>query len=264
MSSKDYELTGSQGAIVVRHHSPMGANRVVVLAHGFGEHSGRYAHVIDRLVADGAEVYAPDHRGHGRSAGPRAVADDVDAMAADLHLVVLSTQDDNPGLPVVLLGHSMGGLMAIRYAQIYGGLSALALSGPFLGNPMMAPLLDMDPLPDIPIDPSVLSRDPAVGEAYAADPLVYHGPLIKASLVGLFGGAEKVAAGPNLGSLPVLWMHGEGDQLAPYDSAKVIADKVFGSNVVARSYPGAQHEILNETNKAEVLDDLASFLGDVA
>ncbi|MGQ0631383.1 MAG: lysophospholipase [Sporichthyaceae bacterium] len=264
MPSKDYELTGSQGTIVVRHSSPMGANRVVVLAHGFGEHSGRYSHVIDRLVQDGAEVYAPDHRGHGRSEGARAVADDVDAMAADLHLVVLSTQDANPGLPVVLLGHSMGGLMAIRYAQIYGDLTALALSGPFLGNPMMAPLLDMDPLPDIPIDPAVLSRDPAVGEAYAADPLVYHGPLIKASLQGLFGGAEKVAAGPNLGSLPVLWMHGEGDQLAPYDSAKLIAEKVLGSNVTAKSYPGAQHEILNETNRAEVLDDLAAFLADVA
>ncbi len=265
MASTDYELTGSQGTIVVRKATPNGANRVVVLAHGFGEHSGRYSHVIDRLVEDGAVVYAPDHRGHGRSEGPRAVVDDLDAMVEDLDLVVQSTKEDNPGLPLVLLGHSMGGLMAIRYAQSHGSeLTALALSGPFLGNPGMAPLLEMDPLPDIPIDPSVLSRDPAVGEAYAADPLVYHGPLIKASLLGLFGGVDQVAAGSNLGSLPVLWMHGEGDQLAFYDSAKVLAEKQLGSNLTSKSYPGAQHEILNETNKAEVLDDLSSFLVDVA
>jgi alpha-beta hydrolase superfamily lysophospholipase len=265
MASTDYELTGSQGTIVVRKATPRGASRVVVLAHGFGEHSGRYAHVIDRLVEDEAVVYAPDHRGHGRSEGPRAVVDDIDAMVDDLNLVVQSTKEDNPGLPLVLVGHSMGGLMSIRYAQRYGSeLTALAVSGPFLGNPGMAPLLEMDPLPDIPIDPAVLSRDAAVGEAYAADPLVYHGPLIKASLVGLFHAADQVAAGPNLGTLPVLWLHGEGDQLAVYESAKLVADKVLGNNVTAKSYPGAQHEILNETNKAEVLDDLANFLVDVA
>lgn len=265
MTSTDYELTGSQGTIVVRKVTPMGANRVVVLAHGFGEHSGRYAHVIDRLVSDGAVVYAPDHRGHGRSEGPQAVVDDVDAMVDDLNLVVQSTKDENSGLPLVLIGHSMGGLMAIRYAQRFGSeLTALVVSGPFLGNPMMAPLLEMEVLPDIPIDPAALSRDPAVGEAYAADPLVYHGPLIKESLIGMFGAVDKVAEGPNLGALPVLWVHGEADQLAVYDSAKLVLDKVGGSNLTAKSYEGAAHEVFNETNKAEVIDAVASFLSDVA
>jgi alpha-beta hydrolase superfamily lysophospholipase len=244
--------------------TPKEADRVVVIAHGFGEHSGRYLHVIDRLVADGAVVYAPDHRGHGRSEGPRAVVDDVEAMADDLHLVVQSAKDENPGLPLVLIGHSMGGLMSIRYAQRHGSeLTALVVSGPFLGNPMMAPLLEMEVLPDIPIDPAVLSRDPAVGEAYAADPLVYHGPLIKESFVGMFGAVERVAAGPVL-SLPVLWVHGEADQLAAYDSAKVLLDKIGGSELTARSYPGAAHEVFNEINGEEVLDEVVAFLSQVS
>ena len=260
MSSTEFELSGSQGKIVVRKVEPGSAQRVVVLAHGFGEHSGRYTHVIDRLAADGAVVYAPDHRGHGRSEGPRAVVDDVDAMADDLHLVVQAAQGENAGLPLVLIGHSMGGLMSIRYAQRHGSeLAALVLSGPFLGNPMMAPLLEMEVLPDIPIDPAALSRDPAVGEAYAADPLVYHGPLIKESFVGMFGAVDKVAAGPNL-TLPVLWVHGEADQLATYDAAKVILDKVGGDNLSAKSYAGAAHEVFNEINSAEVLDDVAAFV----
>lgn len=264
MFSSGYTLAGSQGTIVVRGATPAEARRVVVLAHGFGEHSGRYAHVIDRLVADGAVVHAPDHRGHGRSDGPRAVVDDVEAMADDLHLVVQKARTENPELPVILIGHSMGGLMAIRYAQRYGSdLTALVLSGPFLGNPMMAPLLEMEVLPDVPIDPAALSRDPAVGEAYAADPLVYHGPLIKESFVGMFGAVDKVAAGPNL-TLPVLWVHGEADQLATYDAAKVILEKVGGNNLTAKSYAGAAHEVFNEINSAEVLDDVAAFVAKVS
>ncbi|GAA0629795.1 alpha/beta hydrolase [Sporichthya brevicatena] len=264
MTTTDFELTGSQGKLVVRKATPATAQRVVVIAHGFGEHSGRYAHVIDRLVADGAVVYAPDHRGHGRSDGPRAVVDDVEAMADDLNLVVARAAEENPGLPLVLIGHSMGGLMSLRYAQRYGSaLTGLVVSGPFLGNPAMAPLLDMEVLPDIPIDPAALSRDPAVGEAYAADPLVYHGPLIKESFVGMFAAVEAVAAGPVL-SLPVLWVHGEADQLADYPSAKVLVEKVAGNDLLARSYPGAAHEVFNETNKNEVLDEVATFVARVA
>lgn len=264
-AEQDYELTGSQGTLVVRSASPAEPRRVVVLAHGFGEHSGRYAHVIERLVGDGAAVHAPDHRGHGRSAGPRALVEDLDAMVEDLHLVVQRAGAQNPGLPLVLLGHSMGGLMSIRYAQRHGaGLSALAVSGPFLGNPMLAPLLGMDPLPDIPIDPAVLSRDPEVGVAYAADPMVYHGPLLKASLVGMFTAVDAVTAGPDLGVLPVLWLHGAEDQLASYDSARIVADKILGRALTAKAYPGAAHEVFNETNRAQVLDDLAEFLDQVS
>ena len=159
---------------------------ITLLAHGYGEHAGRYEHVAAMLVGLGAVVYAPDHLGHGRSSGERALVDDIETLVTDLHAVADRARADHPGLPVVLVGHSMGGLIAARFAQRYlDELAALVLSGPVVGgNPAFEMLLEMDPIPDIPIDPAILSRDPAVGAAYAADPLVYHGPFHKATAAG--------------------------------------------------------------------------------
>ena len=90
------------------------------------------------------------------------------------------------------------------------------ISAPVIGgNPDIEALLGMDPIPDVPIPPEALSRDPEVGRAYAADPLVYHGPFKRATLEALFGAVRDVAAGPSFGALPTLWIHGEHDGLAP-------------------------------------------------
>ncbi|MGQ0467978.1 MAG: lysophospholipase [Sporichthyaceae bacterium] len=234
--------------------------RIVLLAHGYGEHSGRYRHVAERLTADGAVVYAPDHRGHGESAGEPALVVDVDALAHDLERVATAACQSHPGLPLAVVGHSMGGLVATRYAQIYPDIAALALSGPAIGgNPAIRALLDLDPLPEIPIDPSILSRDPAVGESYAADPLVWHGPFRRETLVGIFAGVDLVAEGAAL-DVPVLWMHGEEDALAPLEATRAAAHRSLGTQLTTRIYSGARHEIFHETNSKEVLDDLALFL----
>lgn len=261
VSAPDLELTGSGGTIVIRRWLPSGPPaRVVLLLHGYGEHSGRYEHVAACLVAEGAAVYAPDHRGHGRSAGEPVLISDFDAVVDDVELVAAAARTANPGLPVAVVGHSMGAVIATRYAQRYPGLAALALSGPVIGgNPGIEAILQMDPLPDVPIDPSILSRDPQVGEAYAADELVWHGPFKRETLLALFAGIEAIGRGPVL-ELPVLWMHGECDVLAPLEVTRIAAGKVLGSDLVTRIYAEAQHEIFNETNRDEVLEDLASFL----
>src|SRR4029077_15013170 len=121
------------------------------------------------------------------------------------------------GLPTVLIGHSMGGVIAARYAQLHASeLAALVLSGPTLGaNTAFEALLEMDPIPDIPIDPEILSRDPAVGRAYAEDPLVYHGPLTLTTLRGILAGVEAVAQGGTFGELPTLWIPATWARLAP-------------------------------------------------
>jgi alpha-beta hydrolase superfamily lysophospholipase len=236
----------------------------VVLVHGLGEHSGRYEHVAARLTADGAVVYAPDHHGHGRSDGEQGLVDDVDSMAADVGRVFALAREEHPGLPAGLLGHSLGGVIVTRFVQSGDqGLSALVLSSPVIGgNPAFEGLLGMDPLPDVPIDPAVLSRDPAVGEAYAADPLVYHGPLTRGTLLGVFAAVEAISAGPGLGSLPTLWIHGEEDQLAPLEATRGQIEHIRGDELEEHIYPEARHELLNETNKDEVIDVVASFLAD--
>jgi alpha-beta hydrolase superfamily lysophospholipase len=236
---------------------------IVLISHGYGEHAGRYEHVAQRLVDDlGAAVHAPDHRGHGRTGGATGLVEDGEAITTDLHDVAGGAREDNPGLPTALIGHSMGGLIATRYAQRFGDeLAALVLSGPVIGgNPAFEQLLAMDPIPDVPIDPAVLSRDPAVGEAYAADELVYHGPFQRRTLEQLFAAIERVAQDGTLGDLPTLWIHGSDDQLVPLDVTRPAIEAIRGSRLQERIYEGARHEVFNETNRDEVLGDVVAFL----
>jgi alpha-beta hydrolase superfamily lysophospholipase len=132
----------------------------------------------DFLSGRGAVVVGPDHLGHGRSGGERVLITDYELVADDLHSVITRATERYPGLPLVLVGHSMGGMIGARYAQLHGREPAgLVLSGPVLGSwTAVTDLLELDEIPDDPLDVSTLSRDPGVGEAYNDDELVWHGP----------------------------------------------------------------------------------------
>jgi alpha-beta hydrolase superfamily lysophospholipase len=236
---------------------------IVLLAHGYGEHAGRYEHVAQALVDElGAAVYAPDHRGHGKTDGATGLVEDGEAITGDLHDVADEARAEHPGLPVVLIGHSMGGLIATRFAQRYGDeLTALVLSSPAIGDyPAFQGLLAMDPIPDVPIDPAVLSRDPAVGEAYAADDLVYHGPFQRQTLEQLLAAIARVNEDPAFGDLPTLWIHGSDDMLLPLEQTRPGIDHVRGSAFQEKIYEGGRHENFNETNRDEVIGDVVAFL----
>lgn len=237
-------------------------DHVALLAHGYGEHVGRYEHVADALVRNGAVLYAVDHVGHGRSGGERVLIADFEDVVTDLHTVDGTAREEHPGLPVVLVGHSMGGLIAARYAQRYGDtLAALVLSGPLIGNwEAAAQLLALDELPDVPLDIETLSRDPEVGRAYAADPLVWHGPFKRTTLEAVERGITAVQEGPALGALPLLWVHGVEDPLVPLEGSRHGVEHLRGEVFEQRLYDGARHEVFNETNAAEVLADVTDFL----
>jgi alpha-beta hydrolase superfamily lysophospholipase len=255
------DLLGSRGRVVVHEWPCAHARYVAVIAHGYGEHAARYAHVADHLVRHGAAVYAPDHLGHGRSEGERALVERVDDLVDDLAAVVGSARDRHPGLPVVLIGHSMGGIVATRFAQRHAGqLAALVLSGPAIGgSPAIEVLLTMDPIPEVPIDPSALSRDPDVGRRYAEDPLVWHGPFRRATLEAMVAGVRAIGDGPAL-ALPTLWLHGEDDPLVPMAETRAAVERLVGQRLEAVVYPGARHEVFNETNRDEVLAAVTSFI----
>ena len=135
MPSTTDVLQGSHGDYTVHVWENPDARYVALIAHGIAEHALRYDHVAAALTGDGAVVYAPDHYGHGLSAGERGLVEDIEAYVDDLHLVADRARADHPGLPLVLIGHSLGGIIATRYAQRYmPELAALVLSGPVIGG----------------------------------------------------------------------------------------------------------------------------------
>jgi alpha-beta hydrolase superfamily lysophospholipase len=262
MAYEEWTYRGFDGDRAARTWRGGDPRYVALLCHGYGEHIGRYDYVADTLVRHGAVVYGVDHVGHGESDGDRVLITDYDRVVDDVHLLAERARAEHVGRAVVLIGHSMGGMIAARYGQRFGDdLTALVLSGPVLGRwDSVAALLDYDEIPDVPIDVSTLSRDPVVGETYAADPLVWHGPFKRQTVEAIMRCIDTINEGPRLGQLPTLWAHGEVDELVPIDGTREGIERIRGDRFQERIYPGARHEIFNETNKDEVLGDVTAFV----
>ncbi|GAA4519876.1 alpha/beta hydrolase [Brachybacterium paraconglomeratum] len=265
LPSTDFTLAGHGGALVGRAWAHPAPRWIAVLSHGYGEHVGRYGWIAAQLQSAGAAVYAADHLGHGRSDGQRVLISDFEPVVDDLHRVIQHAAAQHPGVPVVLIGHSMGGLIAARCTQLHAeSLAATVLSGPVLGSwATVDELLVLDEIPSTPIDPSTLSRDPAVGEAYAADPLVWHGDFLRATLEGLQQEMATIEEAGSVGEHPLLYLHGEADRLVPLPASWEGLNSLRGPRTFVKTYPGARHEILNETNRDEVIADVLGFVAGV-
>jgi acylglycerol lipase len=243
---------------------------VVVIAHGAGEHSGRYTHVAQRLVAEGCAVYAIEHRGHGRSQGPRALIDRIDNAVADLDRLVVLAGDAHSGAPLFLLGHSMGGTIALSYALSHQQrLTGLVLSGPLAAleavpAPMRLTARTLSALaprtPLIAIDSSLVSRDPAVVDDYRADPLVHHGKLPARTVVELADAIEAFPGAVGSITVPTLIMYGTDDGLCPPQGSVMLSERIGSPDKTLTAYQGLYHEILNEPEREQVLDHLCAWL----
>ncbi|MFJ9022142.1 lysophospholipase [Streptomyces sp. NPDC102259] len=261
----EHVLTGTRGTIAVHEWSAPRPRFLALLVHGYGEHAGRYGELAGVLTGHGAAVFAPDHMGHGRSAGERVMIEDFEDVVTDAHAVARLARAAHPDLPLIVIGHSMGGLIAARYAQRYGDtLAALVLSGPVIGGwELPARLLAHAEIPDVPVSPAALSRDPAVGAAYATDELVWHGPMKRPTLEAFARTLRTVAEEGDIGPLPLLWLHGDEDRLVPLPGSRTGVERLSGGAPTERIYPGARHEVFNETNRAEVFADVTRFLDGV-
>lgn len=257
--------------------APGAARGTVQVVHGLGEHSGRYAAVAAALNAAGWHVAAHDLRGHGESSGKRGRLADSHAFMADVALVHDHLLQQWPGGLHVLLGHSMGGLIAARFvaeglakapAPWYRPFDALVMSSPALDPGMngfqqfllavlgpVAPNLGLGNG----LKPEWISRDPAVVKAYVDDPLVHDrvSPRLVRFIVD--AGQQVLSRAPQW-QLPTLLLWAGADRcVAPAGSARFAA-AAPQSAVTAHEYPGLAHEIFNEPEKAQVLNRLTDWL----
>ncbi|MFZ2510133.1 MAG: lysophospholipase [Gordonia sp. (in: high G+C Gram-positive bacteria)] len=271
MTSTQRSLVGARGRDIVYdvHRPDSPAVGVIALVHGLGEHAGRYGHVIQRFTDAGYVVVAPDHAGHGRSDGSLPDVTDFGDFVADLHRVIGSVERDD--LPLYVVGHSMGGAIALTYTLDHPDeVTGLVLSGPALVpgedlSPLMiklAPLLGRvaPRLPAAALPSSALSRDPAVVAAYDADPLVWHGK-IPAGLGGsLLAAMAEFPKRLHTLRVPVLALHGGRDALANAEGTRMVGELAGGDDVTTQVYPELFHEIFNEPERDEVLDEVMEWL----
>jgi alpha-beta hydrolase superfamily lysophospholipase len=275
---------------------PDGAVRgTVQIVHGASEHSGRYGRLATALTERGFAAYAMDLRGHGRTAESTGVgrfgAGGVDALLEDVREMNLVIEQAHPRVPRVLLGHSMGSIIALAAAERDGaGLAGLVLSGPIGVAPHLAETvaaldeavaagagdnaLDALGAFNQAFEPARtrfdwLSRDPAEVDAYIADPLCGDDmPLTAAYAAGVFRlaveGAAPEAVTQLPDDLPVLLLSGHQDPVGGAEAAQVTALaeslRARGLPVEQHVYPDARHEVFNETNRDEVTGDLLTWL----
>ena len=243
---------------------------VVLICHGLGEHSGRYGHVVDALVPAGWAVYGLDLRGHGRSAGRRVHLARYGDWLADLDTFRRFVAARHDGLPVFLLGHSMGGQIALAYALDHqADLRGLVLSAPALASnavpdavvPVLMTLARFAPtLRPAGIDASKISKDPDVYAAYRADPLVHLGnPTLglSSALYTQFGVLPERARDLRL---PVLLQYGELDGITDPRGFRALEAACGAPDFTVHRYPGLWHEIYNEPERDHPLTDLKDWL----
>lgn len=266
-------LTAADGtALFTRRWTPdRGAKGSVVLVHGVHEHSGRHAYAAATLMARGLEVFSYDHRGHGRSGGARADVQAFDAYVADLDVVLAEVHRETGGRPVVLMGHSMGGLVAAAYVVEKGadGLAGLVLSSPALHTfpvprlleraaPHVARWLPLRPISRL--DLSRLSHDPAVEREYREDALNTISGLRARLAYHLLLGSRRVQAHPEAFTLPLYLMHGTGDTITPHGGSEWLAEHAPSPDVTLRLYDGLYHELMKEPERDAILRDLADWV----
>lgn len=248
------------------------ARATVLLVHGLGEHSGRYHHVVSRLQRGGYRVVAFDLRGHGESTGQRVYVRSYDEFMDDIWTIYRNVVE--PGLdghPLALLGHSMGGNLAMGFTLRHQDVvDALALSGPLLVagsdiNPVTATLVGalgrfVPRLGVQTLDAASISSDADVVAAYRSDPLVYNGKVTAGLAAALLGEMRTFPQRyPEL-TIPVLTMHGTADLLTDPSGSQHLADGAVNTEVTVKLYDGLYHEIFNEPSQSAVLDDLIDWL----
>src|SRR3954453_438576 len=249
---------------------PPAVRAVVPLSHGASEHSGRYRWTAERLAERGYATYPVAHRGHGPSEGPRAYVDRMDNVVADLDQLVDMAAAAHPDVPVFLLGHSMGGCVALAYTLAHQDkLDGLVLSAPLAAlsgasavERMASRVLSVvaPKLGIVDIDSTAVSRDPEVVRDYDTDPLNYHDKLPARTVAEL---ASTIGRFPDEGQRrtpPMLLRQAPADRVVPPAGTEMVDARSCSEDKTLIHYDGLYHELLNEPERDRVVGDIADWL----
>jgi alpha-beta hydrolase superfamily lysophospholipase len=268
-------FSGHNGLTIFYRYQPALPERArMVIAHGLGEHSERYVHVIDRLVKMGISVWAMDHRGHGKSEGERGHIQSFDEYIFDLKQMITIARKEMPTpMKFFLLGHSMGGCIALYLAQAHPKMiDGVIASSPGLRPSMKVPAVKsaMGKMMssiwpklsfDTELNSSHLSHDASVVEAYDNDPLV-HRKVSARWFTEFLAAMEKTSKNAKNIHIPILMQVAGDDLLVDPITSKNFFENVTSKDKTLHFYEGLFHEIYNETDndRQRVLNDLESWL----
>jgi len=244
---------------------------VLLIVHGLGEYSGRYMNVINHFVPLGYAFYGLDHVGHGRSDGKREMINRFEDYTDTLTIYLKMVKAWQPGRPIFLLGHSMGGLIASYYLLDHqADFKGAVLSAPSIKIPANIPTMTIilgkilsaiAPKAGIlALDATGISRDPEVVNAYINDPLVFHGKTPARLAAEMLKAMQRVMAEAGKITLPFLALQGSADRLVDPGSAQMLYDKTSSNDKVLKIFDGFYHEVFNEPERAIVLKDMESWL----
>ena len=272
MKQRDGQFAGAGGhSLYFRYWEPEEqARAIILLVHGAGEHCTRYQHLAEYFSSRGYAIAGFDHIGHGKSDGQYGFVERFDDHLESLGNFRQQLERDFPGLPVILLGHSMGGLISSLYLlQHQHQFIGCALSGPAIKTDLQPPAIQIllirllsrlaPKLGVLQLDAAGVSRDQVVVDDYCADPLVFHGKMSARMVAEMFAGMNRIQEQAAKISLPLLLLHGGGDVMTAPSGSQFLHDHVSSKEKTLKIYPGLYHEIFNEPEQQEVFADLLGW-----
>jgi alpha-beta hydrolase superfamily lysophospholipase len=268
------QFAAGDGLLLTRQAwRPEGAPAAVLaVVHGYGEHGGRYRGLAENMGARGYALHVYDLRGHGRSAGRRGHLGRFTDYLDDTAVFLDAVREEQPGRPLYLLGHSLGGLIAAAYLEDRpaDALAGLILSSPFLRLGMPVPPLKLSAArllslvaPAVNVGNTVvaaaLSHDQEVVRAYGADPLNHHVATARWAAEVVAAQSAALSAAGRI-RLPLLLLYADADAVADPDASRELLAGAGSADKTAHCYEGFYHEIFNETGRDTVFADLAAWL----
>ena len=258
--------------IYYQYWSPKdGPKAILVMVHGLAEHSGRYMNIVNHFVPADYAVYGLDHIGHGKSDGERVYVERFQDYITTLAAYIDMIRDWQPGKPIFMIGHSMGGLIGAAYLlEHQHELSGAVLSGPgvkvpdnisqaviFMGK-ILSKILPKAGI--LQLDSKGVSRDPAVVDAYINDPFVYTGKITARLGAEMLKAMQDVTNSAARIKLPLMIVQGGDDILIDPGGAQLLYDSVGSDDKSITIYEGFYHEVFNEPQREQVLNDVQKWI----